>query len=81
MFVNAYDFSSIQNYQVTTDDGKSSQYEVDMTYFTGLPIVYIETTNNEEIDSKDDYFTGSISRISGINLDTITKEALILVKN
>ena len=55
------DFSSIQNYQVTTDDGKSGQYEVDMTYFTGLPIVYIETTNNEEIDSKDDYFTGSIS--------------------
>ena len=25
------DFSSIQNYQVTTDDGKSGQYEVDMT--------------------------------------------------
>lgn len=55
------DFTAIQNYKVTTDDGKSGQYEVDMTYFTGLPIVYLETDNGAEIDSKEDYFTGSIS--------------------
>ncbi|MCA0933877.1 CotH kinase family protein [Lutimonas saemankumensis] len=55
------DFTEIQLYTVSTKDGKSGQYEVDMTYFTGLPIIYIETENNQEIDSKEDYFEGTIS--------------------
>jgi len=55
------DFAQIQNYSVSTSDGKLGQYEVDITYFTGLPIIYLETTNGEEIDSKEDYFTGSVS--------------------
>jgi len=59
------DFTQIQNYSVTTSDGKSSQYEVDITYFTGLPIIYLETTNGEAIDSKEDYFTGSASMYGG----------------
>ena len=54
-------FMGIQNYTVSTTDGKQRQYEVDMTYFTGLPIIYIETDNNQEINSKEDYFEGTIS--------------------
>jgi len=54
-------FAQIQNYSVSTSDGKLGQYEVDITYFTGLPIIYLETTNGEEIDSKEDYFTGSLA--------------------
>ena len=59
------DFTEIQNYRVSTIDGKSGQYEVDMTYFTGLPVIYIETENNQEIDSKEDYFTGTLSMEGG----------------
>lgn len=59
------DFTEIQNYTVSTNDGKSGQYEVDMTYFTGLPIIYLETSNGEEIDSKEDYFTGTLSMTGG----------------
>ncbi len=59
--VSSNDFTQIQNYLVTTTNGETGQYEVDMTYFTGLPIIYLETTNGEEIDSKEDYFEGSIS--------------------
>ena len=61
----ANDFTDILNYTVTTTDGKSGQYEVDIAYFTGLPIIYLETTNGEEIDSKEDYFTGSLSMTGG----------------
>jgi len=61
----ANDFTDILNYTVTTTDGKSGQYEVDIAYFTGLPIIYLETTNGEEIDSKEDYFTGSLSITGG----------------
>ena len=59
------DFTDIQNYTVTTTEGKSGQYEVDMTYFTGLPVIYLETKNNQEIDSKEDYFDGTLSMEGG----------------
>ena len=61
----ANDFTEIQNYRVTTSAGNSGQYEVDMTYFTGLPVIYLETENNQEIDSKEDYFTGTLSMEGG----------------
>ena len=59
------DFSGIQTYRVNTDNGKTGQYEVDMTYFTGLPIIYLQTDNNLTIDSKDSYFTGGLSMEGG----------------
>ena len=59
------DFTQIQNYTVNTADGNVGQYEVDMTYFTGLPIIYIETANGLEIDSKEDYFPGTMSMEGG----------------
>lgn len=70
------DFTEIQNYTVTTTDGKSGQYEVDMTYFTGLPIIYLETSNGEEIDSKEDYFTGSISMEGGRYFTDVTSTTM-----
>lgn len=59
------DFSGIQNYEVITDEGSSGRYEVDMTYFTGLPVLYLQIDNNLTIDSKDSYFTGSVSMEGG----------------
>ena len=61
----ANDFSEIVNYKVTTDDGRAGQYDVDMTYFTGLPIIYIQTANGQAIDSKEDYFSGTVSMEGG----------------
>ena len=63
--VTSNDFSQIQNYVVTASNGKTGQYEVDMTYFTGIPVIYLETENGAEIDSKEDYFKGSISMMGG----------------
>jgi len=72
----ANDFTDIQNYRVTTSDGKSGQYEVDIAHFTGLPIIYLETSGGEEIDSKEDYFTGSISMKGGRNFTDLTSTAM-----
>jgi len=55
------DFSNIVSYTVKTTDGVEGKYEVDLTEFTGLPVIYINTTGGEPIDSKDDYRTGSLS--------------------
>ena len=72
----AVDFTQIQNYTVTTSDGKSSQYEVDIAYFTGLPIIYLETANGAEIDSKEDYVTGSLSMYGGRYFSDLTSTTM-----
>ncbi len=58
------DFTQLQQYTVTTNDGSSKSYTVDLTKFTGLPIIYLSTENALSITSKDDYLVGKIS-ISG----------------
>ena len=63
------DFSDVLNYTVKTADGAEGKYEVDLTKFTGLPIIYINTTGGEPIDSKEDYRTGSISIDGGRYFD------------
>jgi len=64
------DFSKIVNYTVKTTDGREKEYNVDVTYFTGLPIVYINT-NGVPIDSKEDYRAGFASVYGGRNFNNI----------
>jgi spore coat protein CotH len=55
------DFTDVVTYTVKTADGSQENYQVDLTKFTGLPIVYLATNNNVPIDSKEDYVEGSVS--------------------
>jgi hypothetical protein len=57
---SANDFTQIQTYTVTTNDGKSQTYSVDIVKFTGLPIVHLSTQGNVNITSKDDYIDGEV---------------------
>lgn len=51
--ITANDFTNKVTFTVKTTDGRAQDYEVDVTYFTGLPIVYVNTVGNVPIDSKD----------------------------
>ena len=51
-------FTDIVNVKVINKDGDSETYQINITKFTGLPIVYIETDGSVQIDSKDDYVLG-----------------------
>jgi spore coat protein CotH len=51
-------FTDIVNVKVINKDGDSETYQINITKFTGLPIVYIETDGSAQIDSKDDYVLG-----------------------
>ena len=55
------DFSGPLNYTVVGSDGVATNLEVDLTQFTGLPIVNITTDGGVAIDSKDNYVTGTVS--------------------
>ena len=51
-------FTDIVNVKVLNKDGDSVTYQINLTKFTGLPIVYIQTDGSVQIDSKDDYVLG-----------------------
>lgn len=59
--LTANDFTQPVQYRVSTSSGVSKTYSVDVTKYTGLPIVNIITDNFVPIDSKDDYVTGTVT--------------------
>ncbi len=56
--ISSNDYTDPVTFTVKTADGRSQDYLVDVTYFTGLPIVYINTDGNVPIDSKEDEVDG-----------------------
>ncbi|MFT5452103.1 MAG: spore coat protein CotH [Enterobacterales bacterium] len=63
----ANDFTDFVTYTVNASDGQQTSYQVDLTKFTGLPIIYLSTDGLAPIDSKDDYVTGNVSVDGGRN--------------
>lgn len=57
--VTVNDFSAPIEYVVESKNGKSYKYTVDLTNFTGLPVVVIDT-KGIPITSKEDYIAGDI---------------------
>jgi beta-glucanase (GH16 family) len=57
----ANDFTPLVEYKVSKSNGVSQTYTVDLTKFTGLPIVNIFTDGNMPIESKDNYITGTVT--------------------
>jgi len=75
--LTANDFTQPVEYRVSKTSGVSKTYSVDVTKFTGLPIVNITTDNFVSIDSKDDYVTGTVSVDGGrhiSDMDAMTME-------
>ncbi|MFQ3266881.1 MAG: spore coat protein CotH [Colwellia sp.] len=70
------DFTNIVTYTVKTANGSQESYQVDLTKFTGLPIVYLSTDNNVAINSKDDYVEGNVSFDGGRYLDNLQQVAM-----
>jgi spore coat protein CotH len=56
--LTANDFSNKVTFTVKTTDGKEQDYDVGVTYFTGLPIINIYTVANVSINSKDEEVDG-----------------------
>lgn len=52
------DFSKIVDYKLTSAKGTTRTYKVNLKNFTGLPILYLNTTDS--ITSKDNYVNGNV---------------------
>ena len=67
----ANDFSTILTYTTSGSDGQTTDYQVDLTRFTDLPVVYLTTDFYAAIDSKDDYVQGESSIDGGRHFDNL----------
>ena len=63
------DFTQILTYRVSNEAGTTEDYQIDLTHFTGLPIIFL--TTDEPVVSKDDYVTGTFRLDGGRNYDSV----------
>ena len=61
------DFSKPVTMTVIGNNGVPQEYVVEIMAFTGLPIVYINTENNQEITSKEEYVNAAIKIVEDIH--------------
>ncbi|ARV15184.1 CotH kinase family protein [Polaribacter sp. SA4-12] len=74
--VNGNDFNKVLAYIVsnnTTTDSKT--YYIEISYFTGLPRILINT-NNAAIDSKENYVEGSVTVKGGLYFEDLTTQEM-----
>lgn len=68
------DFTPIVTYTVTNEAGTTQDYQVDLTRFTGLPIIYL--TTETAIVSKEDYVNGTFRLKGGRDYDSVGEMAM-----
>ena len=59
--VTPNNFNNVVTYKVINDFGDEAEYQIDVTKFTGLPIINLITDGSVQIDSKEDYVEGDVS--------------------
>ena len=69
--VTVNDFTAPVAYKVMGSDSSELNFTVDLMQFTGLPIIYLNTENNSEIASKDEYINGNIRVVGGRNFPSL----------
>jgi len=62
------DFGHVVTYSVLTNDGQQASYDVRVKYYTGLPIIYVNT-NGVPITSKQYYIEGVVSAFGGLDFE------------
>lgn len=73
----ANNFTNLVTYTVKTTDGRSKNYEVDVTKYTGLPIIYINT-NGVAITSKEVEIAGIASVDGGRNYTMLDNTPMLI---
>lgn len=67
--VTPVDFTKKVLCSVVAENGDSSQYEISVVHFTGLPILYINTATGNPVASKDNWEAATIYLDGGQNFD------------
>ncbi len=68
------DLSNNKTLKAVAENGEVRNYEVKVTYFTGLPIVYINLDSNKEVASKEVYEGGTIHIVGAGDIPGIPEQ-------
>ncbi len=60
---SACDLSTTTSIKAVAESGDVREYKIDLTYFTGLPIMFIDLDSNNEVASRDNYEAGTVKII------------------
>ena len=71
---SSQDFTPILNYTVSNESGTTKTYQVDLTRFTGLPIIYL--TTESPVVSKEDYVNGTFHLEGGREYNSVDEMAM-----
>lgn len=75
--VSEQDFTNIVEYKVfERSSGNSQSYFVDLTLFTGLPVIFMDTEDNQVIESRDSYIKGSLLIEGGRHFNDISSKLI-----
>ncbi|MFT4937550.1 MAG: hypothetical protein ACI88A_000567 [Paraglaciecola sp.] len=66
-------FTDVLSYVLKAGDGSEYTYSADVTHFTGLPIIRLNTVGNAAIVSKEDYIDGTVSVDGGRDFPDIAE--------
>jgi len=70
--VTPNNFNNLVTYKVVNDFGDEKDYQIDLTKFTGLPIINLITDGSVQIDSKEDYVEGDVSLDGRRDFESLT---------
>ena len=71
---SSQDFTHILNYTVANESGTTKTYQVDLTRFTGLPIIHL--TTESPVMSKENYVNGTLRLEGGRDCDSVDEMAM-----
>jgi spore coat protein CotH len=74
--ITANDYRYPLNFSVRTSDGRQATYEVNVTYFTQLPIIRLTTDGSLPIDSKEEYREGQVEVYGGREYEDMEGEEM-----
>ncbi|WJG09952.1 CotH kinase family protein [Aliiglaciecola sp. LCG003] len=63
------DFTQVLTYNIEMEDGRQASYSVDVISFTGLPVISLNIDGEGQINSKQDYVTGTFAIDGGRGFD------------
>lgn len=75
--VTSNDFSKAIIYTITDENGLSKDFVVEVSLFTGLPIINIYTNDSLDITSKEDYLRGNVIIWGGIPYENVSGDMKI----
>ncbi len=70
------DFSNPVTYTVVSESGRERNYTVCVQYFTGMPVIFLNTNSGYEISSKEAWEAGSLRLYGGLGGQQISNAAV-----